>query len=92
MNQAKAIKATRDAVYRATEVLAELERAGRLPAKTSEMREQIAEDAAEYVQNNWISFDPSEPPAEPAEKPTGQDVTRPGMETAMLAAEMRKRL
>ena len=134
MNKKEAVKKFRDAVYEAGKVLEELAGLGRLgaggkPASVAEARElrnEFADEGAEFVERAWISFDPQPGKAEleaavdkdeadaggdgndPGDETSGdetsgdaastagdnvpnEDPTVPGMDTAVIAAEERKR-
>lgn len=65
MNKARAIQKFHDAVYDATQVLEDLAKAGRLENEgkiatvedVGKLRAEMANGAAELIDDHWISFD-----------------------------------
>lgn len=65
MNKAQAVQKFRDAIYVATQVIEDLAEAGRLEneGKTAtvedvgKLRNEMANGAAELIDDHWISFD-----------------------------------
>lgn len=75
MNKAQAKQRIKDDFYKATAVFAELAAAGRIKApegaSVEGLRRHMSEEAAEMVEEHWVSFDP--PAAEPNEDGAGDD-------------------
>lgn len=67
------------------------------------LRDEMADSLARFIEENWVSFDDLEAQAKaaaaessdeppPSSEPTGDDPTVPRMDSAVIAANERKRL
>lgn len=111
MTKEQAMQKAREAVYNATELFEMLDKEGRLKVPGRQVREELADHVAEFVADNWVSFDQSPNETELADAvdqdeaktgdgasgdastgTTGEDPTVPSMDSAVIAADERKRL
>lgn len=69
MNKTEAMDKVRIRVLEATQLITDLEKIGRMPKGISKVREEMAKGIAEFVGDNWVSFDAT-PVGEEAAKAT----------------------
>ena len=69
MTKEQAMAQAKKAVYDATELFETLDKEGRLKAPGREVREALSEHVADFVAQNWVSFDQSPNASELADEP-----------------------